>query len=113
VDEARDADAADALLDLIRHFEGRRERVTAATQGPSTTFKLLHGEPGFPPGMKAPHCNRLLRRLQDSGRLFRGFVQTKDRKWREVLSTAPIPAPIAGSSAENQPSATPDLAPIS
>jgi hypothetical protein len=109
VDEARDADAAEALLAVIRRFEARGERVTAATQGPATTFRLLHGEPGFPPGMNAQRCNKLLRRLQDSGRLFRGDVQTKDRKWREVLSTAPIP----GSSAENQPSATPGSAPIS
>lgn len=80
------------LLDLIRQFEARGERVTTATQGPATTFKLLHGEPGFPPGTTRARCNRLLRSLQDAGRLFRGPVQTPDRKWREAFSTSPTGA---------------------
>lgn len=93
--KADDADTA-ALIALIEDFDKRGERVTTSSQGSATVYKLLKGESSFPKATGPDRLMRLLRQLQDEGRIYRRTVKTPDRKWREVFTCVPEPevAPI-------------------
>lgn len=86
-----------ALIAVIQRFDKRQERVTTACQGSSTVYKLLKADPDFPKATGPDRLIRLLRELQDEGRIYRRTVKTPDRKRREVFTCVPEPegAPIA------------------
>ncbi|MBF0153312.1 MAG: AAA family ATPase [Magnetococcales bacterium] len=97
---SRDLADKEALVKLIRDFDSRGERVTTSCQGSSTTFRLLKNQSGFPPDTDAGRVMRLLRELENDGRIFRRVVTTPDRKKREIFTCACQPDGCAHSSEE-------------
>lgn len=86
-----------AILTIITEFHQRGERVTTATTGPSTVYKLLHAVEGFP-AVDRGQFNNILRELERAGQILRKTITTPDRKQREVfvpaapmLTSAPMP----------------------
>jgi RecA-family ATPase len=69
-----------ALVDLIRDFNRRGERVTTSFQGSYTVFKLLKSLPGFPKDTTSDRLTKLLRQLETDGRICRGEFRTSNRK---------------------------------
>jgi energy-coupling factor transporter ATP-binding protein EcfA2 len=75
-----------ALVSIIQTFDRRKEIVTTSMNGSFTVFKLLKGDPTFPKVLDSDRCNRLLRELQDEGRIYRAKVKDVQRKWKEVFT---------------------------
>lgn len=99
-EKARDGTDKDALVKLIQDFDMRGERVTVSFQGSSTVFKLLKGEPGFPKNTTSERLMRLLRELENEGRIFRRTVRTPDRKQREGFTCVPNSASCHGAASD-------------
>lgn len=89
LERERDARDMDVLVALVAKFERRGERVSTSPTGPATTYKTLSTDPDFPKQTGPDRLARLLRALQDAGRLFRVTVRTPDRKWKETFRTTP------------------------
>jgi archaellum biogenesis ATPase FlaH len=103
-EQQRQQDAADraALLEIIRDFDQRGERITTAMQGPSTAFGLLKVCDGFPAHLRKDDFNRLIRDMETAGSIHRKTIKTADRKTREVFQAAPIPGSKADTGTDDQ-----------
>ena len=88
LENARKAEEAidrDAIVAVLRDFQKRGERVTTATQGPYSIFKLLKDHKRFPVCMGSGALNRIIRDLESEGVITRTKTQTENRKTREVF----------------------------
>lgn len=87
-----------ALLVLLRNFDGRGEPVTTAVSGCATTFSQLKTAPGFPKRItNKGGLTTLLRALEDEGFITRNQYKTPSRKYKERFTCT------GGVSEENAP----------
>lgn len=68
------------LLNIIKDFDSRGERVTVSMHGPYTVYKLLKSHETFPKDLTSETCNQLLRELERESLLFRVEKKTDQRK---------------------------------
>lgn len=85
----KDEDDKDTIIEIIKDFDARGERVTTSMQGGVTVFKTLSSSPDFPKGLIKDRLNRLLRELERDGQVFRVSRQTVYRKTVECFSCSP------------------------
>lgn len=80
-----------ALLALLRNFEGRGEHVTTADSGCATTYSQLKTAPGFPKRItNRGGLTPLLRALEDEGFITRNQYKTTGRKYKERFTCTAV-----------------------
>lgn len=87
-DMERDREDKGALVEIIKNFDRRGERITTSLHGGLTTYKALSHHPLFPPGTNSDRLTRLIRDMESEGAIFRRTIRTPDRKLREVFTCA-------------------------
>lgn len=93
-DAAREQDEAfkKIIVEIIEDFDRRGERVPQSMRGINTVFKALSGSisPRYPDGLAADRLNRLVRELEQEGRVFRTHIYTPNRKWVECFTCSKV-----------------------
>ena len=104
-----EADKA-SIIEIIKEFDARGERVPTSSQGAYTTYGKLNGEPGFPLRATKKQFPLLMRDLEREGRVFRETKQTPNRKYVECFTCLKKIVDIAPNEYANQSNGE-DLAP--
>jgi archaellum biogenesis ATPase FlaH len=89
---AKVKDEADkvTIIEIIKGFDQRSERVPTATHGGHSTFRTLKTALGFPKTFTAEQVVRLMRELEEEGRVFRTQTYTKSRRWVECFTCSHV-----------------------
>jgi archaellum biogenesis ATPase FlaH len=76
----------DTIIEIIKDFDARGERVTTSMYGSVTVFKTLSSSPDFPKGLMRDRLDSLMRELEREKRVFRVRQRTVHRKIVECFS---------------------------
>jgi archaellum biogenesis ATPase FlaH len=74
------------IIEIIKDFDARGERVTTSMHGGVTVFKALSSSPEFPKGLMKDRLNSLMRELERDGQVLRVRRPTAYRKMVECFS---------------------------